>query len=90
METNKNQLIEMAMGYFRSRTLVTAARLALADALHPYPKTIAQLAAECHAHTEALGRLLRALASFGIVTEIAITGRNLHSASRPAKPPTPS
>ena len=67
--TNKNQLVEMTMGYFRSRALVAAARLELADALHPGPKPVTALAAECHADPAALLRLLRALASFGIVAE---------------------
>lgn len=68
-QTNKNQLIEMAMGYFRSRVLVAAARLELADALHAGPKTATALAKESHADADALQRLLRALASFGVVVE---------------------
>lgn len=67
--TNKNQLIEMAMGYFRSRVLVAAARLELADALQAGPKTAIALAKECRADPDAMHRLLRALASFGVVAE---------------------
>lgn len=69
--TSKNQLVEMAMGYFRSRVLVAAARLELADALHPNPKSTIELANECHADAAALQRLLRALASFGVCAETA-------------------
>ena len=59
----------MAMGYSRSRMLCAAARLGLADALDDEPRSVDQLAAMCDAHPSSLYRLLRALASFGIVVE---------------------
>lgn len=62
-------LIEMAMGYFRSRTLCAAARLGIADVLDDGEKTVDQLATVCRAEPTSLYRLLRALASFGIVSE---------------------
>jgi hypothetical protein len=65
------QLGEMAMGYFRSRTLCAAARLGVADALDDGEKTVDELAAECKADRSSLYRLLRALAAFGIVTEVS-------------------
>ncbi len=62
-------LTEMAMGYFRSRTLCAAARLGVADALGDEERTVKDLAAACGAEPSALYRLLRALASFGVVAE---------------------
>jgi hypothetical protein len=62
-------LTEMAMGYARSRVLCAAARLGVADALGDGERSVAELAASCGAQPAALHRLLRALASFGIVAE---------------------
>lgn len=64
-------LAEMAMGYFRSRVLCAAARLGVADALGDEERSAAELAAVCGAHPAHLYRLLRALASFGVVAECA-------------------
>lgn len=64
-------LIEMAMGYARSRALCAAARLGIADVLGDGERTVDQLAAACRADAASLHRLLRALASFGIVSESA-------------------
>ncbi len=63
------QLVEIAMGYQRSRALCAAARLGIADALGERERSVADLAAVCMADVAALHRLLRALASIGIVTE---------------------
>jgi Dimerisation domain len=62
-------LTEIAMGYFRSRALCAAARLGVADALGDEECTVDHLAAACEAEPAALYRLLRALASFGVVSE---------------------
>ena len=62
-------LTEMAMAYFRSRVLAAAARLKVADALQDQTRSVDELAQTCQAHPESLYRLLRALASFGIVAE---------------------
>jgi ubiquinone/menaquinone biosynthesis C-methylase UbiE len=67
-------LIEMAMGYSRSRVLCAAARLGIADALGDDERSVEQLAAACGAQPASLYRLLRALASFGIISE-RIAGR---------------
>src|SRR5580658_8072077 len=70
MATAQNQaLTQMAMGYFRSRVLSAAARLGVADALGSGERTVEQLATVCEAQPESLYRLLRALASFGVVAE---------------------
>ena len=63
------QLVEIAMGYQRSRAVCAAARLGIADALGESERPVADLAAVCKADVAALHRLLRALASIGIVTE---------------------
>jgi len=63
-------LVEMAMGYARSRALAAAARLGIADHIGDGDATVEELARACAANPDALGRLLRALASFGIVSEI--------------------
>src|ERR1700735_1852001 len=64
-------LTEMAMGYSRSRALCAAARLGVADALGDEERSVEDLAESCGAHRESLYRLLRALASFGVVAERA-------------------
>ena len=61
----------MAMGYARSRALCAAARLEIADCLDGGEKSVTQLALACRADEASLFRLLRALASFGIVCETA-------------------
>jgi hypothetical protein len=63
-------LTELAKGYVRSRVLSAAARLGVADALGDEERSVEQLATECRAHAGSLYRLLRALASFGVVSEI--------------------
>src|SRR5665213_913013 len=63
------QLVEIAMGYQRSRALCAAARLGVADALKDSERTVSDLAAICKADVAALHRLLRALASMGVVRE---------------------
>jgi trans-aconitate methyltransferase len=66
----RNQtLTGMAMGYARSRVLCAAARLGVADGLGNDERSVNQLAADCQAEPAALYRLLRALASFGVVAE---------------------
>ena len=62
-------LTEMAMGYSRSRVLCAAARLGVADALGDEERSVEQLAVSCGAQPASLYRLLRALASFGVVAE---------------------
>jgi hypothetical protein len=62
-------LVEMAMGYARSRALSAAARLGIADFLAQGENSVDQLAIECQVDPASLRRLLRALATFGIVVE---------------------
>jgi hypothetical protein len=62
-------LVEMAMAYSRSRVLLAAARLGVADALGDEVRSINFLAEKCQADANALYRLLRALASIGVTEE---------------------
>jgi len=64
-------LTSMAMGFARGRVLCAAARLGLADALADQHRDVDDLARTCSAQPAALYRLLRALASFGVVSETA-------------------
>jgi hypothetical protein len=67
----RTPLTEIAMGYFRSRVLCAAARLGVADALGDGERSVEDLAVACGAQPSHLYRLLRALASFGVVAESA-------------------
>lgn len=62
-------LVEMAMGYARSRALCAAARLGIADALAKGESSVDETAAACQTDPASLRRLLRALATFGVVVE---------------------
>jgi hypothetical protein len=68
---HNERLTGMAMGYARSRVLCAAARLGVADALGSAERSANELARHCQADPAALYRLLRALASFGVVAEAA-------------------
>jgi SAM-dependent methyltransferase len=82
-------LVEMATGYFRSRALATAARLQIADAIGDGERTVAQLATDCKSDPDALYRLLRALASFGIVEESQPATFKLTPLGRPLRKNAP-
>lgn len=63
------QIIQMGTAYFVSQLVYTAARIGLADHLANGPRSAAELAAGVGANPRPLHRLLRTLASFGIVTQ---------------------
>jgi Dimerisation domain len=63
------QLIQMALAYCTSRIVYIAAKLGLADYLAEGPKTADALAGPTGTHAPSLYRLMRALASLGILTE---------------------
>jgi len=63
------QLIQMSMGYWVSRILFVAAKLELADRLAAGPRSAAEIAPEMGMYAPALHRLMRTLASLGILTE---------------------
>jgi SAM-dependent methyltransferase len=62
-------LMQLAMGRFISQAVMVAARLGVADAIAGGARTTAELAVAVTAHEAALGRLLGALASFGVVAD---------------------
>ncbi len=64
-------LVEMAMAHSRSRMICAAARLGIADALAGGERSVDDLANACAADRDSLYRLLRALAIFGITSEMA-------------------
>ena len=59
-------LRQIAGGYCLSRSLHVVADLAIADKLDEAPRTAAELAMSVDAHPQALGRLLRLLAAYGV------------------------
>jgi len=59
----------MALAYCTSRIVYIAAKLGLADHLAEGPKTADALAGATGTHAPSLYRLMRALASLGILTE---------------------
>jgi len=61
----------LIMGFRTTQLLHVAAKLHLADRLRQEPRTAAELAAAIGAEPRALHRLLRALASLGILAEIS-------------------
>jgi hypothetical protein len=63
------QLIEMGTAYWVSRVVYAAAKLGLADHLDSKPMAAAELAQLVGAHAPSLHRLMRTLASLGILTE---------------------
>ncbi len=62
-------LKQMIDGYKVTKLIVVAAKLGIADMLKDGPKTSDDLAQSVGAHPQALDRVLRALASFGIFAE---------------------
>jgi len=63
------QLIQMGTGYWISGVVYAAARLGLADHLASGPRSAAELAGDLRMHAPSLHRLMRTLASLGILTE---------------------
>src|SRR5215468_6446541 len=65
------QLVQMAMAHWVSHIVYAAAKLNLADRLAQGPKTADALAGPTATHAPSLYRLMRTLASLGILTEDA-------------------
>jgi O-methyltransferase domain/Dimerisation domain len=63
------QLIQMGRAHVVARTVYAAAKLGLADQLASRPKSAAELAGPMQLHAPSLHRLMRTLASMGILTE---------------------
>jgi Dimerisation domain len=63
------QLIQMGQAAIVSRIVYAAAKLSLADQLALGPKSAAELAGGMQVHAPSLHRLMRTLASLGVLTE---------------------
>jgi len=63
-------LMPLINGFMASRLVQVASELAIADRLADGPKTSAVLASETETHPPSLHRLLRALASLGVLEEV--------------------
>jgi hypothetical protein len=83
------ELVEMAMAYSRSRVLCAAARLGVADALQDEVRSVGFLAENCKADAHALYRLVRALASIGVVEETTPEHFRLTAFGRPLRRDVP-
>jgi hypothetical protein len=65
------QLHQLMVGHWISQSIYVAAKLGVADHLASAPQSIEDLARAVDAHSPSLHRLLRALASVGLFTEVA-------------------
>ncbi|MGH8933970.1 MAG: methyltransferase, partial [Egibacteraceae bacterium] len=65
-------LLDMVFGYMPAQVIRVAAELGIADALRGGPKTNEELAAATGAHPPSLLRLIRALATLGVLAEVEV------------------
>jgi O-methyltransferase domain/Dimerisation domain len=87
--TANTTLLQMAMGYSRSRIICAAARLGVADALGDEVRSVGYLAEECEADADGLYRLLRALAGIGVTEETAPEHFRLTTFGKPLRRDAP-
>lgn len=66
---SSKRLMELSIGGWFTQAISVAADLGIADLLIDGPRTAEELAEDTNAHSDALYRILRALASVGIFTE---------------------
>src|ERR1700742_502487 len=64
-------LMQLATGYMASAALYAATKLGIPDILKAGPKPTSEIAKACNAKEDAVFRVMRALASAGVFTEIA-------------------
>jgi hypothetical protein len=69
--TPQKKMLNLIGGFWIARSIYLAAKLGIVDVFDDRPKTIVQLAAETNTEPRSLYRLLRALASVGIFTEVS-------------------
>src|SRR5437879_13459477 len=72
------QLMQLASGYMVSSALYTATKLGIPGLLKDGPKSTKGLAQSTGSHEDSLYRLLRALASAGVLNESAPRTFELH------------
>ena len=63
-------LLQMMTGYWGAQAVYIVAKLGVADLLTDGPRPVEELAAATNSHASSLYRLLRALASVGVFTEV--------------------
>lgn len=68
--TPHEQILSITLGYWRANALGVATQLSLADLLAKEPLRVEELANQTGANADALFRLLRALESIGIFTQV--------------------
>ena len=71
LKNNQGKILELTRGFQLSQCLFTATALGIPDLLKDGGKTCEELAQATQTHVHSLYRLLRVLASTGIVTEVA-------------------
>ena len=64
-------MLSLISGFWIARSIYLAAQIGVVDAFDDQPKPIAQLAAATNTEPRSLYRLLRALASVGIFSEVS-------------------
>lgn len=69
--TPQAKMLNLIGGFWIARSIYLAAKLGIADVFDDQPQTIAQLAAATNTESRSLYRLMRALASVGIFTEVS-------------------
>jgi hypothetical protein len=86
-----SHLHQMIMGFRLTRLLHAAATLRIADLLASTPLSASQIKERCGGHAESLYRLMRALASIGVLSEspdhrfsLTPTGQYLRSDAQPS------
>lgn len=67
----QRQLLEMITGYWVTQSLYVAAKLGIPDLVAGGPAPVAALAAQAKVQPQLLRRVLRALASIGVFTEVS-------------------
>ena len=87
---NPVSLGDMARGYFRGKLLCAAVRLGVADALGEGEKNLDELAIATETNSDALYRILRALASIGVVTEVSPARFHLAPFGQPLRRDVPN
>lgn len=71
MNPLRNDMLQLATGYWLSKALYCAAKAEVAERLEGGPRPVAELATAAGVQADALHRVLRALASVGIFEELA-------------------
>ena len=68
-ESHRETILQMLRGFQISQCIYAAAKLGIVDSLQDNPKHYQELASETNTHADSLYRLLRTLASLGILQE---------------------